>query len=35
MASLKDKKTEILFESFIDWCPGPESNRHDRKVEGF
>ena len=31
----KSARPEAIREQQLRWCPGPESNRHSRKAEGF
>lgn len=34
--STANKKAALAEQGrLLDWCPRPESNRHDREVEGF
>ncbi len=34
-AKEKSARPETIREQQLRWCPGPESNRHSRKAEGF
>jgi hypothetical protein len=32
---LKSAAFVVLLHRAMQWCPGPESNRHGREAEGF